>query len=184
MTRRTSVTSASDDGLPAELVAVRDAAEAVLAAHAAGEVDAETQAQATEAAKAALDGGHALTAVAAAEQAGQQAARDRLGAQVLREVERTAKRVREATLDHEASIARAARIGLPDRQVADRAGIAHATVRSIVRRHAQASPDWANGARTRDEAGSPAAPGAAPAAGGDDGSDGDRPRQEGQALSA
>lgn len=179
MTRRMSVSAASDDGLPAELVAVRDAAAAVLAAHAEGEVDAEAQARATEAAKAALDAGHALAAVAAAEQAGQRAARDRVTAQVLREVERTAKRVRDATIDHEAAIARAARVGLPDRQVAARAGIAHATVRSIVRRHAQASPARANGARARDESGSPAAPDAGAAGGGDDGSDGDRPREEG-----
>lgn len=183
MTRRTSVTATSDDGLPAELVAVRDAAEAVLAAHAAGEVDAETLAQSREAAKAALDAGHALAAVAAAEQAGQEAARGRVGAQVLREVERTAKRVREATFDNEAAIARAARIGLPDRQVAERAGIAHATVRSIVRRHDQASAGSDRDAEARDDTGSPVAPGDAPT-GGDHASDGERSREEGQALSA
>lgn len=141
MTTRMRASTGAEDEMAAELVAVRDAAEAVLAAHAAGELDAGAQARATEAAKSALDAGHALAAVAAAEQAGRQAARDRARPQLLHDVERTARRVREATRDHEAAIVRAARAGLPDRQIAERAGIAHATVRSIVRRHGAVSPD-------------------------------------------
>jgi len=141
MTTRMRASTGAEDEMAAELVAVRDAAEVVLAAHAAGELDAEARARATEAAKLALDAGHALAAVAAAEQAGQQAACDRARPQLLRDVERTAKRVREATRDHEAAIVRAAQAGPPDRQVAERARIAHATVRSIVRRHDGVSPD-------------------------------------------
>lgn len=147
----------AEQQLATELVAVRDAAEAVLAAHAAGETDAAAQVAAREAAKAALDAGHPLVAVAAAEQAGQQAARDRVRPQLLREVERTAKRVREATRDHEAAIVRAARAGLADRQVAERAQIAHATVRSIVRRHTE------NSTGPRATTGPPVGQGAPPA---------------------
>lgn len=138
---RTAASAGGEQDLAAELVAVRDGAEAVLTADAAGEADRAARARATEAAKAALDAGHPLAAVAAAEAAGQQAARDRVRPQLLRDVERAAKRVREATRDHEAAIARAARAGLADRQIAERAQIAHATVRSIVRRHVETEPD-------------------------------------------
>lgn len=134
--------------LAPELAAVREAAEVVLAALAAGEANAAAQAQATEAAKTALDAGHALVAVAAAERAGQQAARERVRPQLLRDVERTAKRVRDATREHELAVVRATCAGLPDRQVADRAHIAHATVRSIVRRHGEAAVDGPLGEST------------------------------------
>lgn len=140
MTTHATGARAAEEELSRELVAVRDAAEAVLAAQAAGDADGAASAAAREAAKAALDAGQPLSAIAAAEQAGQQAARDRMRPQLLREVERTAKRVREATRDHEAAIVRAASAGLADRQVAERAQIAHATVRSIVRRHTQSAP--------------------------------------------
>jgi len=158
MTTRRSGSTATAEQLAPELLAAREAAEVVLAAQAAGDGDAAAEEAAKEAAKAALDAGHPLSAVAAAEQAGQQAARDRVGPQLLREVERTAKRLREATRDHEAAIVRAARAGLADRQVAERAQIAHATVRSIVRRHADGAPERAVDGSASDGQAAPAAP--------------------------
>jgi DNA-binding NarL/FixJ family response regulator len=161
-------TAAGKDGaqqLAPELAAVHEAAEAALIALAAGEADSAAEARATEAAKAALDGGHALAVVAAAEQAGQRAARDRVRPQLLRDVERTAKRVRDVTREHEVAVVRAARAGLPDRQVAERAQIAHATVRSIVRRHDESAgrPPLSEGTGGGEDA-SPAPSGATGAA--------------------
>jgi len=117
------------------LGAVRDAAGSALEAQAAGGSDGEAVARLTAAAKAALDAGHGLAAVAAAEAAGQEAARPGLRAEVLRDVARSAKKKREATAEHDAAVSRAAALGLGAREIAERAGVAHGTVAAIVRRH-------------------------------------------------
>ena len=56
------------------------------------------------AARAALDDGHPIAAIAAAEADGERAARERVGAQVLRSVERSAKKMRESTEEYERAI--------------------------------------------------------------------------------
>lgn len=124
-------------GLAPELDAVREAADAALETRAADGDVSEAQQRFTTAAKAALDAGHALAAVAEAEAAGQAAARDRLRKDVLRRVERSARKLREVTAEHETQIAQADALGLGAREIAERASIAHGTVAAIVRRHAQ-----------------------------------------------
>lgn len=118
-----------------ELEAVREAAEAALETRAAGGDGTEAQQRLTSAAKAALDEGHALSVVAEAEAAGQAAARARLRKDVLRRVERSARKLREVTAEHELVIAQADELGLAAREIAERASIAHGTVAAIVRRH-------------------------------------------------
>lgn len=126
------------DGRSAELLdTVRQSAAVALEQHAAGETDPTVVARVTDAAKAALDFGLGLAQVAAAEAAGQEAARDGLRGDVLRAVARSAKKKRDATAEHDADVARAAALGLGAREIAERAGVAHGTVAAIVRRHAQ-----------------------------------------------
>jgi DNA-binding NarL/FixJ family response regulator len=129
----------SSGPLPGALESVRVTAEKLFDVQAAGEPEDAARSAATDAAKAALDAGHGLAAVAAAEAAGQRAGRDRARPQLLRGVERAAKRLREATADHEAAIVAAARAGLTAREIAGRAQIAHATVGAMVRRHGDGS---------------------------------------------
>lgn len=148
----------ADDALLEE---VREAATAALEAQAGG---AETQAAADRvlaAARAALDGGHAIAVIAAAEADGERAARERVGGQVLRQVERAAKKLREATGEYEQAIVQAVRLGLPARDIAARAGVSHGTVTAVARRHEQPSatpPDRAAQEREQDATAAELAP--------------------------
>lgn len=113
MTAATTPTSAPEGSeLVPELQAVRQAAEVALETRAADGDVSEAQQRLTTAAKAALDAGHGLNEVAAAEAAGQAAARDRLRKDVLRRVERSARRLREVTAEHETLIAQADALAL------------------------------------------------------------------------
>ena len=116
---------------------VRQAAEAVLEARAGGDGSDELGRRVLSAARAALDGGHAISAIAAAEAEGERAARERVGGQVLRAIERLAKKLREATEEYERAIVHATRLGLPARDIAARAGVSHGTVAAVARRHEQ-----------------------------------------------
>lgn len=135
-TRRSNGTVVGS-GLVPELDAVREAAEVALETRAAGGDMTQVQQALTNAAKAALDAGHALGVVAEAEAAGQATARGRLRKDVLRHIERSARKLRETTAEHETVIAQADELGLAAREIAERAGIAHGTVGAIVRRHRQ-----------------------------------------------
>ncbi|MGO9976056.1 MAG: hypothetical protein ACLP01_25290 [Solirubrobacteraceae bacterium] len=107
----------------------------------------------TQAANAAITAGLPLSAVAQAEQIGQARARSELGSDLLRRVERTARRSREAAAEYEQAIARAARLGLSHRDIAAVAQIAHGTIRAILARtERHPSPDRAT-ARPHDQAG-------------------------------
>ena len=132
--------TAAADASASPLVDVRAAAEVALEAQAAGGADHDAAARLTVAAKAALDAGHGLAAVAAAEAAGQDAARSRLRTEVLRDVARSAKKKREASAEHDAAVSRAASLGLGAREIAERAGVAHGTVAAIVRRQQPIEP--------------------------------------------
>lgn len=123
---------------PALLDEVRQSAEAALEARATGEESAEATARKLAAARAALDGGHSIAAIAAADADGELAARERVGGQVLRLVERSAKKMRDSTEEYERAIVQATRLGLPARDIAARAGVSHGTVGAIARRHEQA----------------------------------------------
>jgi DNA-binding NarL/FixJ family response regulator len=131
---------------PALLDEVRQSAEAALGAQATGEESDETTARKLAAARAALDGGHSIAAIAAADTEGERAARERVGGQVLRLVERSAKKMRESTEEYERAIVQATRLGLPARDIAARAGISHGTVAAVARRHEQADATPPEGA--------------------------------------
>ena len=133
-------TATGGDASTSPLDAVREAAEVALEARAAGGNDGGAVARLTAAAKAALDAGLGLAAVAGAEAAGQEAARSRLRAEVLRDVARSAKKKREAGAGHDAAVSRAASLGLGAREIAERAGVAHGTVAAIVRRQQAGAP--------------------------------------------
>lgn len=123
---------------PALLDEVRQAAEAALEAHASGESTQEQDGRKLAAARAALDGGHPIAAIAEAEAEGEAAARDRVGAQVLRSIERLAKKMRDATQEYERAVTLGTRLGLAARDIAVRAGVSHGTVAAVARRHEQA----------------------------------------------
>ena len=121
------------------LETVQAAAEAVVEAQVADGDEEAARRQALAAARAALDGGHAISAIARAESAGEKAARERLGGQVLRSVERATKKLADATAEYERTIVQAVRVGLPARDIAARADVSHGTVAAVARRYEQAS---------------------------------------------
>ena len=125
---------------------VSASAEAALEAHASGDGSGDGLERKRDAARVALDAGHEVSAIAAAQTRGERAARERVGAQVLRGVERSARKVREATDEYERSVAKAVALGLPARDVAARAGVSHGTVAAIARRHEQGSAPPPDGA--------------------------------------
>jgi hypothetical protein len=122
--------------LSPELEALAHAADQRLRADLDGSANDITERQhaVTQAANAAITAGVPLSAVAQAEQVGQARARRELGNELLRRVERTARRSREATAEYEQAIARAARLGLAHRDLAAAAQIAHGTIRAILTR--------------------------------------------------
>ena len=119
---------------------VRGAAEARLEAQVSGDGVVDAARRAVLAAHAALDAGHSVAEIASAEAAGERAARERSAGQVLRSVERAARKMRDATDEYERAILHATRLGLPARDIAARAGVSHGTVAAVARRHEQPSP--------------------------------------------
>ncbi len=106
------------------------------------------------AAGAAIAAGMPLAAVADAERVGQTRARRELGSDVLRRVERAARRKREADDEYQHAIARAARLGLPHREIGGAAQVAHGTVRAIIARGDNGSADRTSGEAPTDTNGS------------------------------
>jgi DNA-binding NarL/FixJ family response regulator len=122
--------------LSAELEAIATAADDRVRAEAGEDLHAagEAQRRVGEAASAAIAGGAALSAIADAERTGEQRARGALGADVLRQVARAAKRKRDADSDYEQAIKRAGRVGLAHREIAAAGEVSHGTVRAILAR--------------------------------------------------
>ncbi|MGA8339777.1 MAG: hypothetical protein WB761_33885 [Solirubrobacteraceae bacterium] len=98
------------------------------------EREADLQRRVGEAASRAIAAGLLLSAIADAERIGQGRAREELGPDLLRRVERAARRKREAEHEYEQVVVRAARLGLAHRDVAAAAQVAHGTVRAITAR--------------------------------------------------
>lgn len=121
------------------LDAVRTAAEAAVEAQVSDGDDRDAAGGLQAAARTALDGGLSISAIARAEGDGERAARERLGGQVLRVIERTAKKLRDVTAEYEDVVVKGVRIGLPARDIAARAGVSHGTVTALARRQAQTS---------------------------------------------
>jgi hypothetical protein len=131
----------TDVELSGELEQIAAAAADRLRALTAGdrERDADLQRRVAEAASRPIAAGRSLAASADAEQICQQRAREELGPEVLRRIERAARRKREAEHEYEVAIVRAGRLGLAHRDVAAAAQVAHGTVRAIIARTCAAS---------------------------------------------
>jgi hypothetical protein len=140
----------TEPALSPELEAIATAAAEVVHSQAAEGSDGteELQKRVREAAGAAIASGAELDAVAQAQRIGQARARRELGSDLLRRVERVAKRRREIEIEYEDAIRRAARVGLPHREIADAAQVAHGTVRAIITRTEAVAADGAPVAAT------------------------------------
>jgi hypothetical protein len=125
-----------DPELAPELETLAQAAAQRLRAQVAGndEEAASAQHSVVAAAGAALSAGLALGEIAAAEQSGQSRARAEDGKEMLRAVERSARRRREAERDYEQAITRAVTLGLAHREIATAAQTTHGTIRAVVSR--------------------------------------------------
>jgi hypothetical protein len=126
----------TDVELSGELEQIATAAAERLQAVSACDVErgAEWQRRVGEAASRAIAVGLSLAAIADAEQVGQGRSRAKLGPELLRRVDRAARRKREAEHEYEQAIVRAGRLGLAHRDVAATAQVAHGTVRAIIAR--------------------------------------------------
>ena len=89
-----------------------------------------------QAAASAMAAGYSLSQIARAEADGKQAVRHTLRADALKLVERTGHRARQMQNEHHQAIARATRLGLPMREIAQAAGVTHGTIRAINNRMA------------------------------------------------
>ena len=122
-----------DLGLEGELLTVAEAAGSRLRAET--DQDAEGSRTAADellkAASSAMAAGHSLTDIARAEALGKDAVRQTLRGDALKLVERTGIRTREMRTEHYQAIARATRLGLPMREIAQAAGVTHGTIRAI-----------------------------------------------------
>jgi DNA-binding NarL/FixJ family response regulator len=127
-----------DSILEGELLSVADAGGARLRA----ETDENTEAAQTAAEElmtataSAMAAGHSLTEIARAEARGKDSIRRTLRADALKLVERSGHRAREAQAEHYRAIARATRLGLPMRDIAQAAQVTHGTIRAINHRQA------------------------------------------------
>jgi hypothetical protein len=101
---------------------------------------AEAQQAVIAAASGAMSAGVSLGEIAAAEQAGQNRAREELGTDLLRAVERAARRRREIEHEYEQAVQRAARIGLAHSDIATAAQTARATIHTIASHTNDATP--------------------------------------------
>ena len=122
--------------LPGELEAIADAAAQRLRAQTADDEHEASEAQEAviAAAAAAMAAGRGLAEIAAAEQTGQARMRNEIGKDLLRAIERTARRRREIEHEYHDAIQRAGRAGLAHRDIAGAAGAAPGTIRSLLTR--------------------------------------------------
>jgi hypothetical protein len=103
------------------------------------ERDADLQRRVGEVASRAIAAGASLASIADAERIGQERVRSEMGPELLRRVERAARRRSEAEREYEQAVIRAGRLGLAHRDVAAAAQVAHGTVRAIIARSHAAS---------------------------------------------
>jgi len=131
----------TDVELGGELEVIATAAAELLRALSDGDVEREADLQRAvgEVASRAIAAGVSLASIADAERIGHGRARAELGGELLRRVERAARRKRDAEDEYEQAIVRAGRVGLAHRDVAAAAQLAHGTVRAILARTQTAS---------------------------------------------
>ena len=125
--------------------------------------DAELHRQVGEAANRAIAAGLSLAVIADAEQVGEVRAREELGRDVLRSVERAARRKRDAEQEYAQAVRRAARLGLAHRDIATAGQMARGTIPRDSRAHGDCSRrprdgkhGWCDRGRRRGGAGDPA----------------------------
>jgi hypothetical protein len=94
----------------------------------------EVQREIGEAVGRAIAAGVSLSAIADAERIGQSHVREELGKDVLRGVERAARRRRDAEHECDQAVERAARLGLAHRDIAAAGQMARGTVRAVLAR--------------------------------------------------
>lgn len=125
------------------LARVADAAGARLRAETDEDADAARSAAdtLTHAATSAMEAGYTLTEIARAESRGKDTIRRTLRADALKLVERSGARARETQAEHHRAIARATRLGLPMREIAQAAHVTHGTIRAITNRLASRDAD-------------------------------------------
>jgi len=147
-----SVDEAGDVALEGELAAVAAAAGDRLRAETDQDADAARAAadELVRSASAAMAAGHSLTAIAHAEARGKETVRQALREDALKLVERSGERAREMRSEHHQAIARATRLGLPMREIAQAAGVTHGTIRAINNRLAGV-PSGSDGEAAGDE---------------------------------
>jgi hypothetical protein len=128
-----STTASSLSELPDVLEEVARGAGDELRGRAGQDASAEQEARQrkVDAASRAMRAGHDFTAIAHAEKVGRDDARRTVGSDLLKRVEKAARRRREADDDYRAAVRQAVRIGLGHREVGQAAGVSHATVRAI-----------------------------------------------------
>ena len=142
---------ASEPALEGALFAVTEAGGARLRAETDQDGNAAQSAadELMRAASAAMAAGCSLAEIARAEACGKETVRRTLRADALKLVERTGNRAREMQAEHYRAIARATRLGLPMREIAQAAEVTHGTIRAINNRLAsEASP---SGRQTADQ---------------------------------
>jgi hypothetical protein len=143
----------SGPALEGELLAVAEAAGSRLRAETDQDPEAARRAadELLSTASAAMAAGHSLTAITRAETHGKDTVRQALRGDALKLVERTGERARAMRAEHYEAIARATRLGLPMREIAHAAGVAHGTIRAINKRVAGgSSPDLESEATNED----------------------------------
>lgn len=125
-----------------ELLDVAEAAGARLRAETDADAEAGQTAAETvmRAATAAMAAGFSLTEITRAEARGKETVRGMLRPDALKLVERTGTRAREMQAEHYEAIARATRLGLPLRDIAQAAQVTHGTIRAITSRLASQAP--------------------------------------------
>jgi DNA-binding NarL/FixJ family response regulator len=127
-----------DGALPPELEAIASAAHDRLQAQTGEDLSAVQGAQrrVAESASAAIAAGASLGAIADAERAGHERAKQMLGKDVLRATARAAKHKHDADTAYEQAVRRAGRLGLSHREIAAEASVSHGTIRAILTRPA------------------------------------------------
>jgi hypothetical protein len=86
-----------------------------------------------------------ISAIAAAEQAGQERAKDELRREVLRGIERGAKQRRNGQAAYEVAVRRGGRLGLGNVEMASAAAVTHAAIRKLLERSTTGAPEDAAG---------------------------------------
>lgn len=131
-----AVSLKTDVELSGELEQIAAAAAERLRGLTAGDVERDTDLgrRVGDAASRAIAAGLSLAEIADAERIGQGRAREELGPELLRRVERAARRKRDAEHEYEQAIVCAGRLGVTHRDVAAAAQVAHGTVRAIIAR--------------------------------------------------